>query len=269
MSAMRLIFIRHGDPDYEKDSLTAQGWKEARLLAKRVAKWNVTDFYVSPLGRAQDTASLSLKKTRRAAETHEWLKEFYVPVKDPSDGHERIPWDLLPEYFYSEEKFLDRKNWLDTDFMKSGEVEKNYREVCDGLDSILRRYDFERSGLLYKTSGKIPNPNFDSATFIKNYHLFSNKAEYDGRTAVFFCHLGVMFAMISHLVNCSPLVLWQGFYVAPTSVTVLNSEERVAGKAAFRVERLGDTTHLHDGRQRISSSGYYAPVLQELGKAKI
>lgn len=264
MSGVRLIFIRHADPDYENDSLTAQGWKEARLLAKRVSKWNVTDFYVSPLGRAQDTASLSLKKARRSAETHEWLKEFYVPVKDPADGHERIPWDLLPEYFCSEEKFLDRKKWLDTDLMKSGEVEKNYREVCDGLDSILRRYGFERDGLLYKTDGNIPNPNFDKATFVQDYHLLSNKKEYDARTAVFFCHLGVMFAAISHLVNCSPLVLWQGFYVAPTSVTVLNSEERVAGKAAFRVERLGDTAHLHDGRQRISSSGYFAPILQEL-----
>ena len=47
---MRIIFIRHGDPDYEKDSLTEKGWREAALLAERVARWKVTDFYVSPLG---------------------------------------------------------------------------------------------------------------------------------------------------------------------------------------------------------------------------
>ncbi|MCI5729625.1 MAG: histidine phosphatase family protein, partial [Clostridia bacterium] len=25
---MKLIIIRHGDPDYEKDSLTEKGWRE-------------------------------------------------------------------------------------------------------------------------------------------------------------------------------------------------------------------------------------------------
>ncbi len=260
---MRLIFIRHGDPDYEHDSLTKQGFKEAKLLAKRVAKWKVTDFYVSPLGRAQATAKVSLDLIGRKAKTLDWLREFYVPVVDPVDGHKRIPWDLMPSYYYSEKKFLDREKWLDTKLMKTGPVAKNYKEVCDGLDALLAKYHFERDGFLYKTDGKIKNPNFDQKTFVPNYHLLSNKDEYDERTVVCFCHLGVMFAAISHLVGCSPLILWQGFYVAPTSITVLNSEEREQGKAVFRVERLGDTRHLGKS-QRISSSGYYAPVLQEL-----
>lgn len=59
---MRIIFVRHGDPDYANDTLTEKGWREAALLAERVSGWDVTDFYVSPLGRAQDTASLSLKR---------------------------------------------------------------------------------------------------------------------------------------------------------------------------------------------------------------
>ena len=53
---MKIIFIRHGEPNYEIDSLTEKGWREAELLSKRTAKWNVTDFYCSPLGRAKDTA---------------------------------------------------------------------------------------------------------------------------------------------------------------------------------------------------------------------
>ena len=55
---MRLIIIRHGDPDYSVDSLTEKGWREAELLAERIAKLDVKAFYVSPLGRAKDTASL-------------------------------------------------------------------------------------------------------------------------------------------------------------------------------------------------------------------
>ena len=32
---MRLILIRHGDPDYVRDSLTEKGFREANLLAER------------------------------------------------------------------------------------------------------------------------------------------------------------------------------------------------------------------------------------------
>ena len=54
---MKLLFIRHGDPDYTIDSLTEKGWKEAEFLSEKIAALDVRDFYVSPLGRAKDTAS--------------------------------------------------------------------------------------------------------------------------------------------------------------------------------------------------------------------
>ena len=53
---MKLLIIRHGDPDYSIDSLTEKGWKEAELLKKRLLKLDISAFYVSPLGRAQATA---------------------------------------------------------------------------------------------------------------------------------------------------------------------------------------------------------------------
>ena len=59
---MRLVIIRHGDPDYAIDSLTEKGWREAGLLSERISKLDVKEFYVSPLGRAKDTASLTLEK---------------------------------------------------------------------------------------------------------------------------------------------------------------------------------------------------------------
>ena len=44
---MKLLFIRHGDPNYEKDCLTELGKKEAALLAERMAHTEVTEFFVS------------------------------------------------------------------------------------------------------------------------------------------------------------------------------------------------------------------------------
>ena len=47
---MRLIFIRHAQPDYSIDGLTEKGKVEAQLLAKRTASWDVDRFFCSPLG---------------------------------------------------------------------------------------------------------------------------------------------------------------------------------------------------------------------------
>lgn len=38
---MKLLIVRHGDPNYEIDSLTDTGWKEAELLAGRLSKLSV------------------------------------------------------------------------------------------------------------------------------------------------------------------------------------------------------------------------------------
>ena len=54
---MKLLIVRHGDPDYTIDSLTEKGWREAEFLSERLTKLEIRDFYVSPLGRAKDTAS--------------------------------------------------------------------------------------------------------------------------------------------------------------------------------------------------------------------
>lgn len=41
---MKLLFIRHGDPDYTIDSLTEKGWKEAEFLSEKIAALDVRDF---------------------------------------------------------------------------------------------------------------------------------------------------------------------------------------------------------------------------------
>ena len=47
---MRIIFVRHAEPDYSDDSLTEKGKREALLLAERAKEWNVKDIYVSSFG---------------------------------------------------------------------------------------------------------------------------------------------------------------------------------------------------------------------------
>ena len=254
---MRLIFIRHGDPDYKNDGLTEKGMREAELIAKRVASWkNITQIYQSPLGRAKATAAPALKLLEREAITCDWLQEFH-------NIQNQICWDLLPQDFFSDKKHFDKDKWPKGRFIKAGKVKNYYNQVCQGFDGILENYGYTRNKQgFYNVASPVPNHNWSEPIF--KYHLKSIKDDYPKETTlVFFCHLGVMFTIIAHLIGMSPMQLWQGFYVAPTSVTILNSEERIAGQASFRVERLGDTNHLTNGGEPISSSGYFANVFED------
>jgi broad specificity phosphatase PhoE len=253
---MKLLFIRHGDPDYAKDSLTAKGRKEAELLAERISQWHVTDFFVSPLGRAQDTAQVTLDRMHRTAEVCPWLKEFYYQVRDPETGADHIPWDWLPSFFTAPENsaLCSKDLWMHTTVMESGNIASHYAEVCTGIDVLLARYGYVRKDGIYQTDGRHCQKNrLDISTD-------TSKKSYDDRVLVFFCHLGVMFAILSHLLSISPVQLWQGFFVAPASLTVLGSEERVPGVASFRVQVMGDTQHLSGSKEQISASGYFSDV---------
>ncbi|HAH63119.1 MAG TPA: histidine phosphatase family protein [Treponema sp.] len=256
---MYLLFIRHGDPDYTIDSLTEKGMREADLLSKRVAGWHVTDFFVSPLGRARKTAEIAMKNTGRTAEVCDWLQEFYYPVVDPVTGNKHIPWDWLPSFFTDQAnaQLSDRDAWMHSPVMENGDIPRHFEEVCSGIDGILARYGYIRKNGIYETDGTHCQKGF----LAKSTDTY--KESYDDRTLVFFCHLGVTFAVLGHLLNISPVQLWQGFFIAPASLTVLSSEERVPGTAAFRVQVLGDTQHLHDGGEQPSASGYFTDVFKQ------
>ena len=235
---MRIIFIRHGDPDYVNDTLTEKGKVEAELLSKRVVKWDVKDFYCSPLGRARDTAAYSLDKMGRTAKIYDWMQEFFYLVDDPVTGDKRIPWDFMPDYWTNEPLMYDKDEWVKAPVMTSGEIEEKYKWLCDGLDKLISEHGYERCGNYYKAV----KPNTD--------------------TIVIFCHLGVTFAMLSHLLGISAPVLWQQFFIAPTSVTEVCTEERVKGNAVFRVKKFGDISHLYAGGEKPSDSGFFCEVFE-------
>ena len=69
---MRLI-LSDTAIDYVHDAIQKEDKREAELLAQRVKNWDVSKFYVSPLGRAQLTAEYSLKLRGDTAETLPWL----------------------------------------------------------------------------------------------------------------------------------------------------------------------------------------------------
>lgn len=237
---MRILIIRHGDPDYEKDSLTEKGWHEAELLADKMEKLDIAAFYVSPLGRAQDTANVTLKKMGRSAQTHKWLREFHAPVSDK--GKERSPWDLMPSFYTANDDFYDVRLWHKTSFMKKGPVYHEYKKVTGEFDKLLALHGYVREGKYYKAV----SANTD--------------------TIAFFCHFGVECVLLSHLLNISPVSLWQGFCAAPTSVTSLYTEEREKGIAVFRCNSFGDVSHLYAGNEEPAFAARFCEIYNDMSQ---
>lgn len=219
---MKLLIVRHGDPDYDRDTLTEKGWREAGYLAERLAKLDIKAFYVSPLGRARDTASLTLQKMDRTAEECLWLREFDAPIHRPDvTDHKMITWDWLPQDWMREEVFFHPDRWYQQEILRDGGVKKEYDWVTGQFDALLERHGYRRDGACYQAV----HANND--------------------TLVFFCHFGLECVLLSHLLNISPMVLWHGTCAAPTSVTTVVTEERRKGIAAFRMSSFGDVSHLY------------------------
>lgn len=233
---MKLIFIRHGEPNYKDDTVTPQGRREAEALSPRVLSWRADKFYTSPLGRAQDTGKIALGKEADKLETLEWLREFHIEVDDPETGEKRIPWDFMPAYWTNFEELYDKRDWVNAPVMQTGEIAARRDFVEKGLDDLLASFGYHRKD---------------------NYYITEEGNE---KVLVFFCHLGVQFVALSHLLGVSAPVLWQNFFVAPTSVTVVETEERVKGEVAFRCKKVGDTSHLYAAGIEPSGAGFFEPV---------
>ena len=95
-------------------NISKKGWREAELLADRMSKETIDYFYVSPLGRARDTASCTLKKTGRTAEVCPWLREFEAPIWRPDvKDHRKIPWDWMPADWTGDDRAYRRDQWFE------------------------------------------------------------------------------------------------------------------------------------------------------------
>ncbi len=230
---MRILLLRHGEPDYTTDTLTEKGRREAELLSRRLAAYRIRDFYTSPLGRARETAGYTLRAMNREAETLPWLAEFRGRYPHPETGRSSLPWDFPPRFWTSQPQLTDPVRWADAPLFEGGNVRQIWDETTRGADGLLGRYGFKKDGPVWR--------------FEKN----------NRDTIALFCHFAISMAFLAHLLNESPVPLWQHFLCLTSSLTEVVTEERTPGEAAFRIVRLGDTAHLEFGGEGRSTAGLF------------
>lgn len=219
---MKLLIIRHGDPDYAIDDLTEVGKIEAELLADRLVNEDIKAVYCSPLGRARKTAEPTLIRTGLGAQFCQWLREFdYAKIQPPYLSEPDCAWDLLPEYMDEHALLYSPTEWTKDPLIQGTGIEEAYKNVCDSLDKLLAKHGYLREGKYYR----VTRENHD--------------------TIALFCHYGLTCVLLSHLMGCSPYSIWQHVVTPPTAVSTFYTEERREGIAHFRAISIGDTSHLY------------------------
>lgn len=231
---MKILIVRHGDPDYAIDGLTEKGKREAELLSLRLIKEKDPKFYCSTLGRARLTAAPTLQKLGVEAEYCDWLREFgYERITTPDGNGEHLAWDLLPAWVQTLPALYLPNEWKSVPMIKESGIVQAYDGVVASLDALLAKHGYVRDGNAYR----VEHSNHD--------------------TLVFVCHFGLGALLLSRFLNCSPYSLWQNTVMLPTSVTTLYTEEREQGLAAFRCAGMGDTSHLYAMDEEVSFSGRF------------
>ena len=154
-------------PDYVNDTLTEKGRVEAALLAKAVPNMELGDCYMSPLGRAMDTAAYSLAATGKEAKVLDWLREFPAKVDinsseflqraypDTVKENGRFRGEIVLGYgsgklgrnpriqpFYTVERVRSGAAW--------GFLVSVYDKVAEEFDRLLLEYGYEREGNHYR-----------------------------------------------------------------------------------------------------------------------
>lgn len=218
---MKITIIRHAEPDYENNTLTEKGFREAKILGEFLKNEKFSKIYSSPYKRAQFTAdAIVAQNATKTYQTVDCLREFDVLLKLPYLDNKHGAWDLHPEFLNQNQNLYDLSRWKENETIFTSELKNRYEEVVLWLNEMMKENGYEREGVIYNAVS--PNSN----------HV------------VIVCHFGLESVILSHLLNI-PVESLLNFTCARTSsVTTLVTEERVKGKAILRMLEFGSVAHL-------------------------
>lgn len=222
---MRILICRHGDPDYEHDSLTERGILEAELLSRKLVKMNPTSIYCSTLGRAQLTAKPTVEKTGIQPIIFDWLREYPISAVPLPGKDWMCPWEVPHHEWIDEKDAADCHDWINMPRFKDRGFEEHQKLIGDNFDKLMAERGLIRNGNYYDKT-----PEYE---------------KHKDDLILFFCHYGLGLALLSHALPISPVLLWNGFSLDSSSVTELMVDPASNNTAVLRCMRVGDISHLY------------------------
>ncbi|MBN2713382.1 MAG: histidine phosphatase family protein [Planctomycetes bacterium] len=212
---MRILLIRHGDPDYSIDNLTPRGQQEASALAAHLSGVGIDKIFASSMGRAKATAEYTAKLIGVPVMVQDWARELDLRIK--SIGH--MAWDVHGHLLGD-----DR---ADVESLKEIMTQDEYDDLHKELARIQVESDRFLAGLGYVREGGV-------------YRVEKRNED----KVALFCHGGFGLTWLSVLLHVPVTAMWAGFFLHTTSVTEILFDEREEGTATPRCIGMGSMTHL-------------------------
>lgn len=154
---MLLYYLRHADPIYNPDSLTALGTRQAEALAHRLAAHGIDRIYVSSSQRAQDTARPTAEIVKKEITVLEWANEA-IHYREASVVNEAggKTWAMHhPKYrklFASDEVRRLGKKWYTHEAFAGLPIGDGMKRIDREADAFLLElgYEHDRENNCYK-----------------------------------------------------------------------------------------------------------------------
>ena len=209
---MRVLFIRHADPDYAGDTITAIGHQQARALARQLSETRLERLYVSPMGRAQATARYIAETQQLEPVTLDWMREL--------NGNwvgNRWAWNMLGAETLETDALPQVGDWHER--VPYGPLMlPQWQELAERFDGLMSEFGYVREG-----------------------HRYCVRRSYPGAIACV-AHAGANLTLLSSLLHWPLPLVYIHLGCDPTSVTELLWEEH-EGYAVPRAIRVNDTSH--------------------------
>lgn len=174
---MKIIFVRHGHPDYRKDCLTEIGHLHGKAVAERLKNEKIDRICSSSCGRARETAEHIAVYHDLPVETFDFIREISWGSIDGTElyknGH---PWFTVDDMIENGEGLHDYEFEKNPRF-SNNKVIYNVKKIAEGLDEWLLDLGYKREGdyyrVLRKNDGNVIMVSHGGASSAALAHLFS------------------------------------------------------------------------------------------------
>lgn len=217
---MRIIFVRHGHPDYENDCLTSLGHQHGKAVSLRLKDESIEKIFSSTCGRAMETAAHIDEIFNLGIESLDFMREVSWGSIDGQsiyqDGH---PW-FTSDYMVSQGFNLMDNDWQKTELYKNNKISLEYNRVANSFDQWLSSIGYTRENSFYRVG----------------------KVKYE--TIALVSHGGSSSVVLSHLFNLPLPFICSAICPDYTAVTVVSFPNKEGCLVSPQFEIVNDSRHI-------------------------
>lgn len=218
--SMRIIFVRHGHPDYNKDCLTELGHQQAKACADRLKDEKIDKFYSSSCGRAYETALHIAEGRGMEVEKLDFMREIgWGPAGSDKGQAGYDPWTLGARMVDRGQSLMS-PTWPFEEPYNTSFTSDRILLVGEAFDKWLENFAITREGSLYRMG----------------------KPQYD--TILLASHGGSSSAVMSRIFNLPMPFVSRAILPNFTAVTVISFWAEEGSLFSPQIEIMNDARHI-------------------------